>query len=242
MNEKGIPKIFTDQSREGFFGKFGIKSKISIVIIIFALFGVGGYVIYKKITEQIAEIAQNEESQTSSSKETKSVARVETPESRETVEIPLFGDANFQSENFRLGGVAIGGEAEFLLTEDSPEPFATSSIRGESFTEKNKKDVKLVVTWKTNKLAQSEITYSKGVGQPSKTIAEDDFSINHNIIIPGLDQASTYVYKIKSADRFGNQIESEPYAVYTGSRAVSLFDLIAAAVGDVFGWAIKNKG
>jgi hypothetical protein len=84
------------------------------------------------------------------------------------------------------------------------------------------------------------VSYSKGVGQAKKSISEDDYSLNHSVIIPGLDQASTYVYEITSSDRFGNEIVSESHAVYTGSRTVSLFDLIANAVGEVFGWAVKK--
>ncbi|MEK9151242.1 MAG: hypothetical protein AAB547_01275 [Patescibacteria group bacterium] len=152
----------------------------------------------------------------------------------------LSGDAHYQSENFRVGDIAIGGEAEFLLTENTPEPLKISAIRGETFIEKNKQEVKLVLNWKTNKLAKSEIRYSKGTGQEGKTASEEDYSLNHSLIIPGLDQASTYIYTIAAQDRFGNAVVSDPYAVYTGSRTVSLFDLIAGAIGDVFGWAVSR--
>ena len=156
-------------------------------------------------------------------------------------QLPFFGDTNYQSENFRVGDIAIGGEAEFLLFEDNPAPLEVSAIRGESFTEKNKQEVKLVVSWRTNKLAKSSVSYSKGIGQAKKSIDEEDYSLNHSVIIPGLDQASTYIYEIVVGDRFGNEITSESHAVYTGSRTVSLFDLIANAVGEVFGWAVKKN-
>jgi len=229
--------IFTGQGRGDFFKKIGLKSKVFVVVIILLLLGGSGYVFFKKETAQEIE---NPQVVTSPQEEAGSKKTV-TSAPGEPELVPLFGDANYQSENFRVGEVAIGGEAEFLLSEDSPDPVAISSIRGESFTEKNKKEVKLVVSWKTNKLAKSEISYSKGVGQPSKEIGEDDYSLNHSVIISGLDQASTYVYKIKSDDRFGNQAESDPYAVYTGSRTVSLFDLIADAVSEVFGWAVSSR-
>lgn len=153
---------------------------------------------------------------------------------------PLFGTANYESENFRVGDVAIGGESEFLLTEDTPDPLAISEIRGEAFTEKNKPEVKLVITWKTNKLAKSDISYSKGAGQAKKTVNEEDFTMNHSLILPGLDQASTYLYTIVTRDRFGNEVTSDQHAIYTGTKTVSLFDLIAGAVSDVFGWAVKK--
>lgn len=153
---------------------------------------------------------------------------------------PIFGTPNFGSENFRVGDIAIGGEAELLFTEDTPGPLEISEVRGEAFTEKNKPEVKLIITWKTNKLAKSEISYSKGVGQTKKIVNENDFTINHNLIIPGLDQASTYLYTIVTRDRFGNETISDQHAIYTGTKIVSLFDLIAGAVSDVFGWAVNR--
>ncbi|OGI21801.1 MAG: hypothetical protein A2808_01825 [Candidatus Moranbacteria bacterium RIFCSPHIGHO2_01_FULL_55_24] len=157
------------------------------------------------------------------------------------VQSDLFGSANYESESFKVGEIAIGGESELLLSEDSPEPLEITSIRGEAFTEKNKPEVKLVLTWKTNKLSRSEIQYAKGVGQAAESLEEDDYSFNHSVLIPGLDPASTYIYTILSRDRFGNEISSDSHAVYTGSKTVSLFDLIADAVGEVFGWAIKKN-
>lgn len=165
-------------------------------------------------------------------------AKVDVPAVEQTT--PLFGTPNFESENFRVGDVAIGGESEFLLTEDTPDPLAISEIRGEAFTEKNKPEVKLVITWKTNKLAKSDISYSKGAGQAKKTANEEDFTMNHSLILPGLDQASTYLYTIVTRDRFGNEVTSDQHAIYTGTKTVSLFDLIAGAVSDVFGWAVKK--
>ncbi len=150
-------------------------------------------------------------------------------------------NARYQSENFRAESIVIGGEAELFVPQDDLSPLEITDIRGESFTEKNKQEVRLTITWQTNKLAQAEIEYSKGAGQTPKIAQEEGFGLSHSITIPGLDQASTYVYVINSEDRFGNAVSSEQHAVYTGSKTVSLFDLIADAVGEVFGWAVKKK-
>lgn len=152
----------------------------------------------------------------------------------------LESDAEYSSENFRAGEIVFGGELAFLQSEDDVTPLTISAIRGEAFTEKAKQEVKLVVTWQTNKLSLADVEYAKGVGQNKKKMTEDDYSFNHSVIISGLDPASTYLYTIKATDRFGNVVTSEPYAVFTGAKSVSLFDLIAGAIGDVFGWAVDK--
>lgn len=228
--------ILTPETKKGFFRKIGWKKGILLIIILLLLGGGGyGFFWWKNSRGDAAPDAEPGVTRT----ETSSVLR--STESVTLEQLPLFGDTNYQSESFRVGDIAIGGEAEFLLFEDNPAPLEVSAIRGEAFTEKNKQEVKLVVSWRTNKLAKSSVSYSKGIGQAKKNIDEEDYSLNHSVIIPGLDQASTYIYEIVAGDRFGNEITSESHAVYTGSRTVSLFDLIANAVGEVFGWAVKKN-
>lgn len=239
MEDSAISEVFPSEKRGRIFKKITRNNETRLFAITLILIGVGGYVFYKKNAVPAQPDTAAQEAPVSGDNRTSLTATgsdTKTPDL-----LPLFGDANYHSENFRVGDISIGGEAQFLLSEDSPEPLEVSSIRGEAFTEKNKPEVKLVINWRTNKLAKSTISYSKGVGQAKKSIEEEDYSLNHSLIVPGLDQASTYVYAIESSDRFGNQITSESHAVYTGSRTVSLFDLIANAVGDVFGWAIKKN-
>ncbi len=166
--------------------------------------------------------------------------KIETKPAPEQDTASFFGTANFESESFRIGDIAIGGESQFLLSEDTPDPLVITNIRGETFTEKNKPEVKLIITWKTNKLAKSDISYGKGTTQAKKTVNEPDYTTNHSLILPGLEQSATYIYTIVSRDRFGNEVTSDQHAIYTGAKTVSLFDLIAGAVGDVFGWAVKK--
>lgn len=147
--------------------------------------------------------------------------------------------ALYRSEHFKAGEIVLLGEAELLSGDEGIAPLSLEEIRGEAFTEKNKQEVKLVISWKTNKLSTAEVSYAKGIGQTPKVAAEGDLAYNHSLILTGLDPASTYLYTVKATDRFGTTVSSEPYAVFTGARSVSLFDLIAGAIGEVFGWAVK---
>lgn len=233
MAEREKFNVFVSKKKQRIFGKIEHKDTLVITLFVLALLGLLGYLFFawlgnRSPEEAIAPLPPEE---------------TVTPRTMSAPDVDpasLFGSANYRSENFLVGDIAIGGEAEFLLTEDTPEPLSISSISGEAFTEKNKPGVKLVLSFKTNKLAKSTVTYSKGVGQSEKTVDEEDYSLNHSLIISGLDQSSTYIYTIVSGDRFGNAATSDQHAVYTGSKTASLFDLIAGAIGDIFGWAINK--
>jgi hypothetical protein len=217
--------------------KSNTKKWIIILLLVF-LFGGIGWFAYSRMS---AEPKVTEESLPATpAEEAKPQTLPTAPPSLETLSTDaLFGTAQYESETYKVGDIAIGGEAELILLEDSPEPLEITGVRGESFTQKNNQGVKLVLTWTTNKLAKSTIQYSK-VGQEKQDITETDYSFSHSIIIPALEQASTYIYVINAEDRFGNKFSSDSYAVSTGSKTVSLFDLIAGAVGDTFGWAVDK--
>lgn len=148
---------------------------------------------------------------------------------------------SLKSENYTLGQVALGGDVT-IASSDMQDigPLEVGSVRGEAFMNKDKKDVNVLITWKTTKLATSAIKYGKNGTDAVKTVGEDGYGLNHSIILTGLDQASAYVYVITAKDRSGNEISTDSYAVYTGTKSTSLFDLISGAVTDTFGWAMKK--
>jgi len=149
--------------------------------------------------------------------------------------------APYQSENFHVGDIAVGGDMTLSVSDANPAPLAIGSVRGEAFTATGKNGSKLVITWETNKPARSEISYGKGIGQAEAVINESQYGTTHSVIIPDVTPASTYIYVISAKDKWGGATRSDPYAVYTGAKVVSLFELIAGAVGDVFGWAVKKS-
>jgi len=151
---------------------------------------------------------------------------------------PKPSTAPYQSERFRAGEIAVGGEMSLIVPDSDTAPLAIESVRGEAFSSKT--ESKLVITWETNKPARSELAYGKGIGQAEAVIKETEFGTSHSVIIPDVTPASTYVYIISARDKWGGEAVSDPYAVYTGAKEVSLFELMAGAVGDVFGWAVSE--
>ena len=250
MANGNIPQDFIGEKRSRFIGRIFEKDTFFKFFLFFILiaFLVAGYVLLQRYrsskTASVAQTAAAVSENTSAAKSgsdanSGSLLQTSTNTGSDTAASELT-NANYKSENFRVGEMTIGGDTEFL-TQDSPAPLEIGSIRSEAYNEKNKQEVNLVLSWKTNKLAKSDVNYSKGVGQQEKKMSEDDFSFNHSMVIPGLDQASTYVYTITSGDRSGDVVRSDAHVVYTGSKTASLFDLISGAIGDVFGWAVKKN-
>lgn len=144
------------------------------------------------------------------------------------------------SENFRVGQIVLGGDVGILSQGDEFTELAISDIRGETLGSKNQNEGRALLTWKTSKAARSTLSYGKTGGGNEKIIEEDGFGMSHSAVLSSLDMASTYLYTVKVRDRYGNEVVSDSHAVYTGTRVVSLFELITNALQEVFGWAVKK--
>ncbi len=145
------------------------------------------------------------------------------------------------SENFRAKQVIFGGDALLPLGKETNPELKINEVYSELLTTKNKEEIKLLISWKTNKPARSEVEYSKGGNEEGgQIIQEDKFSYSHSAVLSSLDPASAYTYKIKAVDQWGNEIISDRFAFYTGAPNISLLDLLFGAFKDVFGWAMKK--
>lgn len=143
------------------------------------------------------------------------------------------------SEKYRLRDVAIGGGATVLAAEIENTPVKISNVRTETLMSKDGKTIKLLVSWESNKPARSEIKYQQGAGA-EKSLKENGFGFTHALVLNKLDQATRYTLNVEIIDRQGNKDVSEKLAVFTGSKPISIFDLISIQMNDIFGWALKN--
>ncbi|MFZ1719946.1 MAG: fibronectin type III domain-containing protein [Candidatus Moraniibacteriota bacterium] len=144
-----------------------------------------------------------------------------------------------KSENFRMGQIVFAGESDFLLDETDQGPPKIDGVQGQIVSKKGKKEMQLVIIWKTNKPTSGEVIYGKNRSDNGKKITEDTYGTNHGVVIPNLSQGTTYLYTIHAKDRFGNDTKSDTYAMFTGAEQLSLIDLIANAARDTFSWAVK---
>lgn len=155
------------------------------------------------------------------------------------------------SENFIIKRMSLGSDLASLDVGNEEQDLIIFDMKSESFLDKknnlsgsvkSEEDsvVKLLISWKTNKMAVSELAYSKNGDSNQKIIKEQSYGFNHSAIVSNLDPKTSYVYSIKSRDRWGNEKNSEFFGVYTPSSPTSVFSLITKAMSDVFGWAVKR--
>ena len=144
----------------------------------------------------------------------------------------------FSSEHYHISQISFGADGA-LVMGSSAEGLAVSNMHGELLTTVDQSEMRYVITWQTNKLAQSQIEYAKN-GAASKTITEPGYGFVHSVVLSDLDPASAYTYQVTTTDQWGNQTKSDKYAMYTSQKALSVFDLITAQFSQIFGWAMKK--
>ena len=144
------------------------------------------------------------------------------------------------SENFQIKEIKFGGAIAVAKGLEDAD-FEIYDIRSEVLTTKGKEENKLVIRWKTSKLAKSTLEYSKMNGTSLKTIREENYNFDHSVTLSNLEPGVAYTFVIKSRDRWANEITSDRYSAYAGRKIVSIFDLIVNAVKEVFGWAMKEQ-
>ncbi|MEK7598189.1 MAG: fibronectin type III domain-containing protein [Patescibacteria group bacterium] len=147
--------------------------------------------------------------------------------------------AALASENFTIKEIKFGGAIAMASAQENPS-FEISDVRSEVMKTKGKEEDRLLVNWKTNKLALSTIEYSAMSGSNPKKLTEDSYGFNHSVVLANLEPGTAYTYSITGKDRWANEVSSDRYSAYTGSKTVSVFDLIVNAVKEVFGWAVKE--
>jgi len=143
------------------------------------------------------------------------------------------------SENFEATQVNIG--SNLILSDDGSNlELSIYDIKSESFISADKGDSKILISWKTNKPAVSDLEYGKNGQKNLASMKEDSYGFIHSAVLTDLEQKNAYTYRITSKDRFGNSEESDYFGIYTAAKPVSVFDMISKSLNDIFGWAVKK--
>lgn len=143
----------------------------------------------------------------------------------------------FESENFKIGHIAVGGESEIFFPNPETEQIEVSALSYRLVNDKDSGDTGVVVEWSTNKPTIGEVYYRKHSETDYRVVSEEKYNIEHELFLDDIETENTYVLYAKATDRWGNEKQGESYALYSGANTASLFDLLSDAFGDLFGWA-----
>lgn len=140
-----------------------------------------------------------------------------------------------RSENFQMREVVFGGYETTMGGEMKDSPLKVYDVRSEALVSKDGKQAKLYISWRTNKLAISQVVYSKNGATPD-ILLEDGLGFSHALIIGKFDFDTRYTYIVKAKDRWGNPAQSEQFSAYSGKKADSIVTLIANEFKKMFSW------
>ena len=142
------------------------------------------------------------------------------------------------SENYQIKQISFGGGDISLANGNNDDNLQVENVHSELLMTKDQKDYRFLITWQTNKLAESSITYTKA-GSSDKVLKENGYGFTHSVVLTDLEAGSAYSYVITTTDQWGNTVTSDKYAMYTSAVALSVFDLITKEFTGMFGWAMK---
>jgi hypothetical protein len=140
-----------------------------------------------------------------------------------------------QSENYTLKEITFGGYEVDMSGEAKNTPLIISDVKGETMVSKDGQETRLLFSWKTNKLATSQVTYAKNDGPIKNTLDEQGPGLSHALIL-NFEPATRYTYSIKATDRWGNTATSDKFSAYTSTKTGNIVDLIAQQFKQIFSW------
>jgi hypothetical protein len=113
---------------------------------------------------------------------------------------------------------------------------AISGIKIESGTVE-KDNASVIITFKTDKLAKSQVKYGEGSDLSSSTDLDLALNQSHTILIENLKPNVNYGFQLKSVDKSGEnvtQTEIQKFTTGTAPQDLSLFEVIVKALEDAF--------
>lgn len=198
------------------------------ILLLLFLLGGGGYYAYKKMQKKPAENVE-----------------IPVPEKEKEVFVndvigvqedkKIFSDYIIHSENYALREITFGGYEVDMSGETKNSPLEISDIKGETVISKDGKSTKFLFSWKTNKLATSNVTYAKNDGPIKNTLTEPGPGFSHAIIL-NFEPSTRYTYYVEAEDRWGNKASSDKFSAFTSTKSDNIVDLIASQFKQIFSW------
>jgi len=120
---------------------------------------------------------------------------------------------------------AIIGEGKLEISDIKVEPSGVISDKTQA-----------KATWSTSVPATSQVEFGTSANYDRKTDIDTGLNSSHTVILPDLNPATTYHFRVISKDKRGNEIFSSDQTFTTGSKVKqkSILDLIAETLSNSF--------
>jgi hypothetical protein len=174
---------------------------------------------------------------------TKEISNTDMNQSHE-LEIPTLLDNTTYSIYVtgmdQFGNVAISDINTVTTKDDTRPPMITDLVieTSNQGTGEGSRS-QLVISWKTDELATSQVEYGEGSSSDSytnKTQEDATLQNTHMIIIGNLDPSRVYHLRAVSKDKAGNLGYSLDNAYITKKKTESIFDIIIDTLTRAFSW------
>lgn len=140
-----------------------------------------------------------------------------------------------------LGNVALSETQEFRTALDTRAPRVfdvntEASVRGTGAEARGQ----IIVTWKTDEPATSQVSYGVGAGANASTKTAEDarLTTDHIVIISDLATSSVYSVQPISADKASNKATGTNQSVVVGRGSDNIFSVIFTAIQKIFGFKL----
>jgi hypothetical protein len=212
-------------------------------LVLILLFLVGGTVYYfrfKKAASQAApaEITQlpiPENKTNTFVNDVSGVQDAKSPATKVDAAQPTVPANVSQSEHYAIREITFGGYEIDMSGEVKNAPLQITDVKGETLISKDGKQTRLLFSWKTNKLATSDVTYAKNDGPVKTTLSEAGPGFSHALIL-NFEPATRYTYSITAHDSWGNTVNSEKFSAFTSTKSDNVIDLITSQFKQMFSW------
>jgi hypothetical protein len=138
-----------------------------------------------------------------------------------------------------LGNQAVSDKQSFRTALDTRPPKVSglrveTSVRGVG----NEARGQLVVSWKTDEPATSQVAYGKGSSgshYSSNTSEDGVLAMEHTVVISDLDTSQVYHLQVVSRDKSSNVGKSDDRSAIIGQASDSVIDIILGTLEKIFG-------
>jgi hypothetical protein len=101
-------------------------------------------------------------------------------------------------------------------------------------------DNSAIISWTTNEPSSSQVEYGKTTSYGSTTALDEALVISHSVSLTGLNNYTSYHFKVKSKDATGNEVISENYTFYTSNPAESQVE-VGGIIDNDTNWSADNN-